>query len=672
MIAALDPLAALPAVHFPSFPSDDILSSLTPTQREAALATGPVLALAGAGTGKTTTLTASIALRIIAGVAPRNILAVTFTNKTARQLRVRLTDVLGADQLPSWVGTFHSLAARMLRMEPSLAGLRDNFQVLDADDSKRVLKRTMDALSMLTKRAEGVDPLKTVGNAISRLKDNLVHPDHAASAIEAWIAAAQAAGRRVDVDTLRLVATVYPAYQRELIETNSADYGDLLLWTTGAMLDDENTRRRFANLFAGIWVDEYQDISLALYYWLYLLAKDHRNIFVVGDDDQSIFSFRGSDIRYIRRFRNDYSDATVVRLEENFRSTGHILTAANAIIAGDRNRLGKTLYTNAGLGLPIQILEFDSPDEEAHAIVADMRRQNARGVPWGDMACLYRSSHISRAVEDALIRNSVGYVLVGDQAYYHKAEIKDALALLRLSLFPDDHASDDSCRRMLNTPMRGLGPKAEETIADHARATGRTMLQACEDPPLKRAQRQAAQMFAATIRLCAAQPGESLSDQLHRVLHNTGYLNHWRNARSDDAQSRVESLQEFVALTGSFPDAVTLFEHAALASARASDEDAKDRVTLMTIHAAKGLEFPLVYLPGWEDGILPSAKSVAQGLEAEERRLAYVAITRAKRLCTITHTRFRHGRPMEFSPYLSELPRHCYHPGWLGHVRLLR
>lgn len=648
----------------------DFVDSLNPAQRQAALATGAVLILAGAGTGKTHTLTAAIALRIAWGVASSRILAVTFTNKAARQMQSRLTGILGQYHHLTWMGTFHALAARMLRMEPGLAGLRDGFQILDAEDSTRVLKRTMESLSLSTKRTEGVSPLKIIGDSIARLKDNLVCPADAETAIEHWIAGAEASGRRVDANTLRLVARVYPAYQRELVELNSADYGDLLLWLTHAMYRDEAVRRRFASLFECVFIDEFQDVNLAQKMWISLLERDHRNVWVVGDDDQAIYSFRGADIRYIRHFVQDYSEATTVRLEQNYRSTGLILEAANAIIGADPNRLGKTLYTKAGPGHPIQIIAHDGPEDEALAIASHIGRLQAHGVGrWGDVAILYRASHLSRPIEDALLRHKIPYRIVGDVSFFYRQEIKDALALLRLAHSPDDSASNDACRRMLNMPARGLGPKAEDAIADHARAVGKTLLQACENPPLlKPAQRRAAQMFAAMIRACAALPGEPLSDHLYRVLVKSGYLDHWRGSRSDDAQVRVENLQEFVTLAGSFADADALFEHAALSASRAGEDAEVDCVTLMTIHAGKGLEFPIVYLPGWEDGILPSAKSVAHGEEAEERRLAYVAITRAKRLCIITHSTYRHGKPMAFSPYLADLPRHCFHEGWLARL----
>lgn len=647
----------------------DFVDGLNHAQRDAAMATGAVLILAGAGTGKTQSLTASVALRVAWGVPPSRILGVTFTNKMARQMQSRLCGLLGQYHQLTWLGTFHSLAARMLRMEPGLAGLRDGFQILDAEDSNRVLKRTLESLSLPTKRSEGVAPLKIIADAIARLKDNLVRPTDAETAIEGWIAGAQATGRRVDADTLRLVAMVYPAYQRELAELNSADYGDLLLWLTHAMYSDETVRRRFASMWDNIYVDEYQDVNFAQYLWLNLLARDHRNLWAVGDDDQAIFSFRGADIRYIRQFLQDYPEAKVVRLEQNYRSTGLILEAANAIIGADPNRLGKTLYTTAGPGCPLQISAHDGPEDEAHAIARHIDWLQAYGVGrWGDMAILYRASHLSRPIEDALLRFKIPYRIVGDVAYFQRQEIKDALALLRLAHSPDDPASNDACRRMLNMPVRGLGPKAEDAIAAHARTVGKTLLQVCENPPLKPAQRRAAQTFAAMIRTCKVQPGEPLSDHLYRVLVKSGYLDHWREARSDDARVRVENLQEFVSLAGSFVDADALFEHAALSASRAGEDADVDCVTLMTIHAGKGSEFPIVFLPGWEDGILPSAKSVAHGEEPEERRLAYVAITRAQRLCTITHSTYRHGKPMAFSPYLSDLPRHCYHEGWLDRL----
>ena len=652
----------------PAIDLSHILGGLTDAQYTAATATGPVLAIAGAGTGKTRVLTTSIANRIATGTRPSRILAVTFTNKAAREMRERLSKMLSPDLVPSWVGTFHALSARMLRMEPSMAGLRDGFDVLDADDARRVLKRTMSEMNIDTKKKpEGADPVKMVSGVIDRLKDRLIDPDSAGPAIHAMIKAANDAREPVNVALLSQVVSIYPAYQRELTEGNHCDFGDLLLWPTLAMLRNENTRRRFADRWGALFIDEFQDVNEAQSAWIRLLAQDHRHLFVVGDDDQAIFSFRGADIRFIREFQDEYPEATTVRLEENFRSTGHILDAANAVIAGDEDRLGKTLYTRAPKGDPIQIIKADGADDEAHLIVREIARQYAQGAPWGHQAILYRNNHASRAFEDELIRRRIPYVIIGDVSFYQRQEVKDALAFLKLALHPDDRAGDEAYRRIANTPARGLGPKAMETIEQAAREMDACLMIASinDRAALGKAARTAARSFAYMMHTCAAKPGETLSDQFHRILVTTGYLDHWRNIRETGADARVENLQELVSLAGSFPTAEALFEQAALASARTTDQDAQDRVQLMTIHGSKGLEYPHVYLPAWEMGILPSARSLKNGTEPEERRLAYVAITRGMKRVTISHSTFRRGY-MDPSPYIAELPATATRRGWLA------
>ena len=360
-----DPAAALAA----------LAATLTKQQAEAAAQAGPILVLAGAGTGKTSTLTAAVVQRIAADrFSPSRILAVTFTNKAAKEMAVRIRASLGGIEAPSWLGTYHGLAARQLRDQPEIAGLRPGFDILDADDSRRLLKRTMKALNLAGGGDEtetGRDPLKIMATEFAKFKDNLVTPQGATAWINAKIDAAERSGELLDVHGLRASAQVYADYQHHLREGNAADFGDLLLWPTLALQRDENYRDLWASRFDCLLADEYQDVNFAQYSWLKALAADHKRLFVVGDDDQAIYSWRGSDIAYIRRFARDFPDALQIRLEENFRSTGHILAAANAVIAKDKKRLGKTLFTQKAQGDPIEILGFCDAQAEASALTLE-------------------------------------------------------------------------------------------------------------------------------------------------------------------------------------------------------------------------------------------------------------------------------------------------------------
>ena len=366
--------------------------------------------------------------------------------------------------------------------------------------------------------AEGRDPLKQVANRIATFKDNLITPDEAPARVEAMIAQAKATHATIDPDGMRLATRIYLEYQRRLREANAADFGDLLLWPTKAMQRDQSYRRRWAGRFDCILADEYQDVCYVQYAWLRLLAADHGEIFVVGDDDQSVYSFRGADITYIRRFVHDFPKAQQVRLEDNFRSTGHILSAANAVISQDKKRLGKTLRPTKAIGEPIEVIGFHDPESEAAGVVAEIKRRGASGVAWDHMAVLYRSNHMSRGFEEALMRGRVPYVLVGDVGFYQRAEIKDALALLRLAARPDDFQSDEAFRRVCNIPSRGIGPKALAEIHDEAAFRGVSLLQAVETAKLPPKARTAALGFVDAIRAVGRDSTQTLADQLSLLL----------------------------------------------------------------------------------------------------------------------------------------------------------
>ena len=396
--------------------SSDVLAGLTVDQATAAALTGPVLVLAGAGTGKTKTLTAGVAHRITARSIPASrILAVTFTNKAAAEMLARIRAGLGDGGAPSWIGTFHGLGARQLRIEPEVAGLRPGFDIMDADDSRRIIKRVMKGMNLNAADDDvsiGRDPLKLMCNRISAFKDALVIPSEAATHVEAQIANANGADLRIDPHHLRMAARVYVEYQRVLRDANAADFGDLLLWPVRAMRANRDYLDRWAGRFDAVLADEYQDVNQAQYSWLRLLAASHGELFAVGDDDQSIYSWRGADIRYIRRFTRDFPNATQVRLEENFRSTGHILSAANAVIAQDRGRLGKTLYTRKPSGDPIEVVRFRNAEAEAIGIVAEIQRRHAEGLSWQDMAILYRSNALELSTGCGFRWESAGVAIV--------------------------------------------------------------------------------------------------------------------------------------------------------------------------------------------------------------------------------------------------------------------
>jgi DNA helicase-2/ATP-dependent DNA helicase PcrA len=642
---------------------DAFAATLTEAQIEAAAHQGPILVLAGAGTGKTSTLTAAVIHRIaVDRIPPARVLAVTFTNKAAGEMVSRIRSALRGTAAPSWIGTFHGLAARQLRDAPEIAGLRPGFDILDADDSRRLVKRTMKELN-LAAGDDGTDqlrdPLKLMCNRLSKFKDGLMTPQGAAAWVDKKIAEAERTREFIDAHGLRASARVYAEYQAKLRDGNGADFGDLLLWPTLAMQRNEDYRDLWASRFDWIRADEYQDVNFAQYCWVKALAADHGRIFVVGDDDQAIYSWRGSDIAYIRRFAQDFPAAVQVRLEENFRSTGHILSAANAVIAQDKRRLGKTLFTKKDQGAPIEVLGFRDAQAESLGLVTEMTQRHAEGTPWDEMAILYRNNFLSRTFEEALMRARIPYVIIGDVGFYQRAEVKDALALLRLATTLDDRQSDEALRRVINEPRRGFGAKAMETLETEASFRNVSLLRALDTAPLPAKCRAAGFQFADIIRRINADTSSTLADLLSLLLDATGYRSMLRESKAETTEDKLENLSELIGLAGTFHTARELLDHAALATSR-PDEDETARVKLMTLHKAKGLEFPHVFLPAWEAGTFPSD----YGDIDEERRLAYVALTRGMRRITITHCGFRRG-PSVPSSFIGDIPEKNLVQGWL-------
>ncbi|MDD2860856.1 MAG: UvrD-helicase domain-containing protein [Acidiphilium sp.] len=640
-----------------------LLADLTAAQSDAAHQDGPVLVLAGAGTGKTKTLTAAIARRIGAGVAPSRILAVTFTNKAARGMTERIAAALGESEQPGWVGTFHGLGARQLRIEPEVAGLRPGFDILDADDSRRLLKRVVKSMQIDAAIDEGMatsrDPIKLMARRIETFKDNLIAPEDAALRVEGLIGAATRERRPIDAAGFRAAVPVYAEYQRRLREANAADFGDLLLWPTLTMQRDEIYRLRWAGRFACVLADEYQDVCYVQYAWLRLLSADHRQLFCVGDDDQAIYSWRGSDLAYLRRFLREYPDGRLIRLEENFRSTAHILDAANAVIAHDAERMGKTLFTRKPAGDLIEILHFPDAGAEANGIADEIQRRHGEGVGWDDMAILYRSNFLSRGFEEAMMRRRIPYVLIGDVGFYQRAEIKDALAYLRIATTPDDVQSDDALRRVINIPPRGFGPKALDELEAEASFRQSSLFRAIETADLPTKCRSAGLHFIDLIRAVGRDTQASVADQISTLLDQTGYRAMLRASRAETTEDRLENLQELLEIAAGFHTTRDLLDHAALATS-GPGEDRGDRVKMMTLHKAKGLEFPHVFLPGWEAGAFPPP----YGDVAEERRLAYVALTRGMRRVTVSHCEYRRGYEAP-SLYVEDIPHGHKVSGWL-------
>lgn len=639
-------------------------AALTPAQARAAAHDGPILVLAGAGSGKTKTLTAAVGWRIDGmGIPASRILAVTFTNKAAGEMRARVQAMLGGAAAPHWLGTFHGLGARQLRHEPEVAGLRHGFDILDSADAQRLLRRSMAGLGLDPRPgAEGdAHSPKKVAKAIGQLKDGLVTSEQAASHVEAMVASSGAGGTSLDAAGARIVARVYVEYQRRLRDANAADFGDLLLWPTVAMQRDEAYRLRWAGRFDCILADEYQDVNSGQYAWLMLLGRDHRRVFVVGDDDQGVYSFRGANIRHIRDFARDFPEAAQVRLEENFRSTGHILAAANAVISCDAGRLGKTLFTSKGMGERIEVVAFRGPVEEAAGIAAEMHRRNAGGVPWGSMALLYRGNALARTFEESLLRARIPHQVMGDTGFYQRAEVKDALALLCLATSPDAPQADAAFRRVVNVPARGLGAKALQAIEAEAHIRGCSLLIAARTADLGDKARQAALAFVDVVLDAGADFSLTLADQLSLLLDRTGYREMLRTSRADEAEGRIEGLQELLLLAGSFHSAADLLDHGALSAQGPEREDAGEgRVKLMTLHKAKGLEFDHVFLPAWDAAVFPAD----YGDLGEERRLAYVALTRGRERVAITHCSYRRGHTKP-SLFIGDIPAENVVHGWL-------
>jgi len=638
------------------------LDDLNPAQRAAVEAVdGPVLMLAGAGTGKTKALTARIVhLLRLSRARPNEILAVTFTNKAAREMKDRVGRLLGevAEGMP-WMGTFHSISVKLLRRHAELVGLKGNFTILDTDDQLRLLKQLIVAANIDEKRW----PARMLAGIIDGWKNRALTPDRVPSA-------------EADVFNNR-GSELYEQYQERLRSLNATDFGDLLLHCVVIFQTHPDVLAQYQRWFRYILVDEYQDTNVAQYLWLRLLAKAHRNICCVGDDDQSIYGWRGAEVGNILRFEKDFPGAVVVRLEQNYRSTPHILAAASGVISANAGRLGKTLWTEATTGEKVRLIGHWDGEEEARWIgeeVEALQRGRAPGpVSLNQMAILVRASHQMRAFEDRFLTIGLPYRVIGGPRFYERLEVRDAMAYFRLAVSPSD---DLAFERVINTPKRGLGDKAQADIQRAARAAGVSLLDGAREVLAHRTigGKGGAELrtFVEAADRWHAQTLPQDHDHVRlaeRILDEAGYTAMWQHDKTPEAPGRLENLKELIKALEQFDNLQGFLEHVSLIMEN-DTEEAAEKVTIMTLHAAKGLEFPAVFLPGWEDGLFPSQRSMDEsglkGLE-EERRLAYVGITRAERLCTIS---FASNRRV-YGQWQSQLPSRFIDELPAAHVEVL-
>jgi DNA helicase II / ATP-dependent DNA helicase PcrA len=687
------------------------LDDLNPAQKAAVEALdGPVLMLAGAGTGKTKALTARIVhLLHLHKARPHEILAVTFTNKAAREMKLRVGRMLGevAEGMP-WMGTFHSLSAKILRRHAELVGLKPTFTILDTDDQIRLLKQLILAANIDEKRW----PARLLASLIDGWKNRALTPDRVPSA---------------DASAYNNRGTeLYEAYQDRLKALNAVDFGDLLLHCVTIFQTHQDVLAQYQRWFRYILVDEYQDTNVAQYLWLRLLAQAHKNICCVGDDDQSIYGWRGAEVGNILRFEKDFPGAEVIRLEQNYRSTAHILAAASGIISSNKGRLGKTLWTAGEPGEKVRLIGHWDGEEEARWIGEEVEaiQRGTRGrdpVDLNHQAILVRASHQMRAFEDRFLTIGLPYRVIGGPRFYERAEIRDAMAYFRLAVSPDD---DLAFERVANVPRRGLGDKGMQEIQRTARTNGLSLFDASRlmitRGELKGKSANPIRTFLDCIdrwnqvtglrtrpdtvgvldrgrvvpgsdeAFTAFEPegfdsatiedvGQDFVDGpiweydhirlAETILDESGYTEMWQNDKTPEAPGRLDNLKELIKALEQFDNLQGFLEHVSLIMDN-DTEGAEEKVTIMTLHAAKGLEFPVIFLPGWEDGLFPSQRSMddtgLKGLE-EERRLAYVGITRAEEICTIS---FASNRRV-YGQWQSQLPSRFIDELPADHVEVL-
>lgn len=654
------------------------LDTLNGPQREAVLCTeGPLLVLAGAGSGKTRVLTHRIAHLVEdLNVAPWQIMAITFTNKAAAEMRERLQSLIGGGARGMWVSTFHSMCVRILRTDCERVGFAKGFTIYDDSDSKRLVEQIMDELNIDKKRY----PIPALRNRISQAKNDLQ--------------VAEVFAEKTSDQVGQVAARVYTRLQERLRQLNAFDFDDLLLYTWLLLKNHPDVLAAYQNRFRYLMVDEYQDTNHAQYVLTQLLAAAHKNIMVVGDDDQSIYSWRGADLRNILDFEKDYPEARVVKLEENYRSMGNILAAANAVIANNLTRKPKKLFTSKPAGDKISVYSATDERDEGRWIASEIEHQHGEGMPYNQIAVFYRTNAQSRMLEDMLMRAGVPYRLIGGTRFFDRAEIRDVMAYLNLVVNP---ANDVAAHRVINVPKRGIGKTTVEHIDYVARETGITFLQAAElciaDDQIRSATRKAIAEFVALIHEAQGYAGD-LRKVVEAIVDKAGLIRVLEAENSDDAAGRIENIQELFGVVDEYAqthdDADALFDPPTAEDAPEADDEPPVRtfqanslpdfvewvtlrtdmdtvaedgeaITMMTIHAAKGLEFDCVFVAGMEESLFPHGNSSqdSQGLE-EERRLAYVAITRARKKLYLTNafTRQIFGQSSANPPsrFIGEIP----------------
>ncbi len=639
-----------------SAPEPFYLRGLNAPQREAVLTTeGPVLVLAGAGTGKTAALTARLAHLIATRRAwPSEILSVTFTNKAAREMRERVARIVGdaVEGMP-WLGTFHSVAAKMLRRHAELVGLQSNFTILDTDDQLRLLKQIVTAADLDEKRW----PARQLAGLIDRWKNR------------GWIPADVDAGESEQFANGK-GRDLYAAYQERLKAVNACDFGDLLLHMLTILKRDREVLGAYQQRFKYILVDEYQDTNSSQYLWLRLLAQERKNLCCVGDDDQSIYSWRGAEVANILRFEKDFPGAAIIRLEQNYRSTPHILAAASGLIANNGGRLGKTLWTDEAAGEKVAVIGVWDGPEEARRIGDEIEgfqrpRNGEKAGKLDDVAILVRAQFQTRELEDRFIAIGLPYRIVGGFRFYERAEIRDALAYLRVIAQPAD---DLAFERIVNVPKRGLGDKAIAKLHMLARAEGIPLTHAAarildSDELTPQARRALGNLIGDIARWRDRSNALPHPELARQMLEESGYTAMLQADRSAEAAGRLENLAELTRAMEEYDTLGGFLEHVSLVMDNDADRETA-KVTIMTIHAAKGLEFDTVFLAGWEEGVFPSQRALDEGGIAsleEERRLAYVALTRARRKATVFHAANRriYGQWTSSIPsrFVGELPQ---------------
>ena len=631
------------------FYNHQAFTDLNDSQKEAVKnLDGPLLVLSGAGTGKTRVLTARLANLLYSNkTKPWNILAVTFTNKAAKEMRIRLESLIGPSANSVWLGTFHSIAARILRENSEVVGLNSNYTIITPDDQIRLLKQIMIDQDIDIKKFTP----KAMSNLISSWKDKGYKPNDINQSDNDFFANGKA-------------INIYKTYQSRLVTLNSADFGDLLLYNLTIFTEHSDILQKYQSKILFFLVDEYQDTNTIQYLWLKLFANKSQNICCVGDDDQSIYGWRGAQVGNILKFEKDYTSAKVIKLEENYRSTGRILEAANSIIANNKERLSKKLKTSSGDGDKINLISVWDGVEEAKITSLEIENLHSLGFRYDQIAVLVRAGHQTRYFEERFVDIGIPYKVIGAK-FYERLEIRDALAYLRVVQQPND---DLALERIINVPKRGLGTSTTSLIHSYAKNNNISFFSASKEllltdelrPNVKRTLQNLINQF---IDWNNHNKQISHTDLALKVLEESGYIGHWQNENSIEGEGRLENLKELINAMSGFDNLSGFLEHISLVMDGDNEAEAGE-VSLMTLHAAKGLEFDAVFLPGWEEGMFPSQRSIDElglsGLE-EERRLAYVGITRAKKRLFITFAANRqiHGLWQGSIPsrFISELPK---------------